>query len=130
MLSLQLNKGEYITVNGNIVIQAYPYGNRVALRVDAPREYPILRGAVAEKAGMARPDSVAKNEALSYKPKAKVRSQEHSERAAVYAERRERRRAEAEDALDTLRRMISEIDSEDIRSGLERQLELLHPAAQ
>lgn len=55
MLSLNLKRGDYITVGGNITIRVIPNGSEVKLWIDAPREIPIWRGAVLEEQGVERP---------------------------------------------------------------------------
>ena len=56
MLKLSLTPGEYITVNGNVVVQLYRCENgRAYLAIDAPRDIPIVRGAVLERQGGRRP---------------------------------------------------------------------------
>ena len=56
MLQLTLAPGEYFTVNGDIVVQVHRVeGGRVHVAVEAPREVPILRGAVLERRGGQRP---------------------------------------------------------------------------
>ena len=125
---LQLDKGEYITVNENIVIQAFPYGSRVTLRIDAPREVPIARGAVSEKAGQPRPEAITEAEARAYEPKAKSFSeQERSQRYFDKVHRWERRKSEAADAIKAMERMLSEIKSQEIRDQFMVQLERILP---
>lgn len=56
MLKLSLTPGEYLTIDGNIVVQVYrSESGRAYLAIDAPREVPIVRGAVLEREGAARP---------------------------------------------------------------------------
>ena len=56
MLKLTLLPEEYLTLNGSIVIQLKRVaGGRAELAVDAPREVPIVRGAVLERQGGQRP---------------------------------------------------------------------------
>lgn len=57
MLSLQLKSGEYLTIGDNIVVQVFQTGASFRVAVDAPREVPIVRGEVRERAGE-RPDCV------------------------------------------------------------------------
>lgn len=61
MLRLSLTPGEYFTVNGEIVIQVTRVdGDRVHVAVEAPREMPIVRGAVLEREGGRRPEALAR----------------------------------------------------------------------
>ena len=60
MLKLSLAAGEYLTINGNIVVQVYrSEGGRSYLAIDAPREIPIVRGTVLEREGAQRPEHLA-----------------------------------------------------------------------
>ena len=60
MLKLTLLPDEYLTVRDDIVIQLTRVaGGRAELAVDAPREFPIVRGAVLEKNGGQRPACLA-----------------------------------------------------------------------
>ena len=50
MLKLSLAPGEYLTIGENVVVQVYRAENgRTYLAIDAPREVPIVRGAVRER---------------------------------------------------------------------------------
>lgn len=61
MLKLSLTPGEYLTIDGNIVVQVYrSESGRAYLAIDAPREIPIVRGAVLEREGAARPQRLVK----------------------------------------------------------------------
>ena len=56
MLKLTLLPDEYVVVNDNIVVQLMRVaGGRADLAVEAPREVPIVRGAVLERQGGERP---------------------------------------------------------------------------
>lgn len=56
MLKLTLLPEEYLTISDDIVIQLKRVaGGRADVAVDAPREVPIVRGAVRERGGGARP---------------------------------------------------------------------------
>ena len=57
MLKLSLAAGEYLTINGSIVVQVYRAENgRSYLAIDAPREIPVVRGTVLEREGASRPE--------------------------------------------------------------------------
>lgn len=59
MLCLSLLPGDYVTIGENVVLQyERTVGERCRIAVKAPREVPILRGKVLERAGMERPDCV------------------------------------------------------------------------
>lgn len=60
MLKLSLTQGEYLTIGDHIVIQLFrSEGGRAYLAIDAPREVPIVRGAVLEREGGQRPQRLA-----------------------------------------------------------------------
>lgn len=57
MLHLHLRQDEYFVINSNITIEVKAVsGKQVHLVVDAPREIPIVRGAVLERSGGKRPE--------------------------------------------------------------------------
>lgn len=61
MLKLSLAAGEYLTINGTIVVQVYRAENgRSYLAIDAPRDIPVVRGTVLEREGGQRPQHLAK----------------------------------------------------------------------
>lgn len=56
MLNLALYPEEYLTINGDIVVQlSRVAGGRAYLSIEADRSIPIVRGEVLERAGGARP---------------------------------------------------------------------------
>ena len=56
MLKISLTPGEYLTIGDNVVVQlCRSEGGRAYLAVEAPREIPIVRGAVLEREGGQRP---------------------------------------------------------------------------
>lgn len=56
MLCLTLAAGEYLTIGSDVVVQLERMtGDRCKLAIQAPRELPILRGAVLEREGGQRP---------------------------------------------------------------------------
>ena len=60
MLKLSLAPGEYLTIGENVVVQVYRAENgRTYLAIDAPREVPIMRGAVREREGAQPPAKLA-----------------------------------------------------------------------
>ena len=59
MLCLNLAPGDYVTIGGSVVVQLDRIsGDRCKLMVEAPKEIPILRGAVLERTGGERPGCV------------------------------------------------------------------------
>ena len=60
MLKLTLLPEEYLLINDSIVVQLKRVaGGRVDVAIEAPREFPIVRGAVLERNGGKRPDCLA-----------------------------------------------------------------------
>lgn len=56
MLKLSLTPGEYVTIGDGIVVQLYKTdGKRSFFAIQAPKDVPVLRGAVAEREGKPRP---------------------------------------------------------------------------
>ena len=49
MLSLGRNPGEYLVINGNIVIQVVSVEGDLRLAIDAPKDISIVRGEIYEK---------------------------------------------------------------------------------
>ena len=49
MLSLGRNPGEYLVINGNIVIQVVSVDGDLRLAIDAPKDISIVRGEIYEK---------------------------------------------------------------------------------
>ena len=59
MLKLSLTPDDYLTINGNIVVQLNRITTgRAYLSVNAAREIPIMRGRLLEREGGQRPDCV------------------------------------------------------------------------
>ena len=59
MLKLTLLPEEYLLINDSIVVQLKRVaGGRVDVAIEAPREFPIVRGAVLERNGGQRPACV------------------------------------------------------------------------
>lgn len=60
MLKLTLLPDDYLTINGDIVVQlSRVAGGHADLAIHAARDVPILRGAVLERQGGKRPDCLA-----------------------------------------------------------------------
>jgi len=109
MLSLTLLPGEYLTIGENVVLQYdYTTGERCRLAINAPREVPILRGAVREKSGKERPDCV-------------FEGSRHYRREIVW----DRSKAQA---LAAMRKTLDQMDGqdEDVKA-LRRQLNHIFP---
>ena len=110
MLCLNLNVGEYLTIGEDVVVQLDRItGDRCKLVVEAPREVPILRGEVLARNGGKRPDCVFEAPRWHKQGIAWNRSKEQ--------------------ALNAMRRLLSEMDGrDDTVKALRRQLNHMFPA--
>lgn len=69
MLFLQLNPGEYLTIGEDIAIQVFQdSGSKIRVGVSAPRDLPVLRGEVRERAGGPRPEGLKGLDDPSFRP--------------------------------------------------------------
>ena len=128
MLTLQISKGDYITINDNIVVQVFPDGGRATLRVDAPREVPVVRGALREREGSPKPEVIAAGESRNYKPKARsVTDQIRRERYFDKVNRWQTRKSEAAAALETMERCLADIKSPEVRRVYREQINKILP---
>ena len=107
MLSLQLKSGEYLTIGKDITVQIFKQsGSSFYVAVKAPREVPILRGAVQERSGE-RPDGL-----LAERPKSPSRLRYDTRHREEWLEKkaeRERHRQHAEEAREDMLRELSEV---------------------
>ncbi len=63
MLSLGRNPGEYIVINGNIIVEVVSIDGSLRLAIDAPKEMKIERGENYEK-NHPVPDCIQRTKAL------------------------------------------------------------------
>ncbi len=63
MLSLGRNPGEYIVINGNIIVEVVSIDGSLRLAIEAPKEIKIERGENYEK-HHAIPDCIVRTRAL------------------------------------------------------------------
>lgn len=110
MLKLQLKTGEYVTIGSDVVVQMESVsGDRCKLMIQAPREVPILRGELLERAGGERPDCVFET------------SRPHRCRGLAWNRNKSQ-------ALIAMRRQLREMDDEDEGvKALRRQLDFIFP---
>ena len=109
MLLLQLKSGEYLTIGKDVVVQLNQIsGDRCKLMVDAPREIPVVRGELLERAGENRPDCVSDTAPKHRQSLAWNRSKSQT--------------------LASMRRLLRDMDSAspDVKQ-LRRQLDFLFP---
>ncbi len=111
MLFLQLKTGEYMTIGDNVVVQlSDASSSHCKLMIDAPREVPIVRGELLERAGAERPECVAET-SRRRKPGPDLAWNRNKTQA-----------------LASMRRLLTQMDSGDSRvKDLRRQLDFLFP---
>lgn len=105
MLCLSLVPGEYLTIGEQVVLQYdCVSGDRCKLLIDAPREIPVLRGAIRERTGAPRP------QCLFDQPRRRRKEilWSQSKSQALAAMRRRLSRMEGDDA-EALRRQLDHI---------------------
>ena len=113
MLMLQLKTGEYITIGENVVIQVNEVSSgRCKLMIEAPRDIPIVRGELLERAGQERPECVFE-----------TRRRQRTDRLSWNRNKTQ--------ALKSMRRLLYKMDSSnpDVKT-LRRQLDFLFPPAE
>lgn len=117
MLKLSLSPEEYLTINGNIVVQLNRInGGRAYLSVEAAREIPIVRGSVLERDGAPRPACL----------EAPVRRRTPPRRNQTFRWSDERDRAAQ--AMDGMIRQLEEEGRHDLARKLRTQLDHIVPA--
>ena len=101
-----------MTIGDNVIIQLNDVsGSRCKLMVEAPREVPVVRGEVLERAGAERPECVMKTAPLSRSGPGLTWNRNKSQ------------------ALIAMRRLLSQMDGGDDRvKDLRRQLDFLFPS--
>lgn len=111
MLFLQLKTGEYLTIGGSVVVQlSDASSSHCKLMIEAPREVPIVRGELLERAGESRPECVMEP-ARRRKPGPDLAWNRNKTQA-----------------LNAMRRQLERMDSGDSRiKDLRRQLDFLFP---
>lgn len=111
MLFLQLKAGEYMTIGGKVIVQLNDVsGNRCKLMVEAPREVPVIRGELLERAGAERPECVMETARSRWSGSGLSWNRNKTQ------------------ALIAMRRLLSQMDSGDNQvKDLRRQLDFLFP---
>lgn len=113
MLKLSLLPEEYLTIDGDIIVQlARVAGGRAHLRIKADPSVPIVRGTVLEREGAPRPDCLT---ALKRK-----RPGYRRDRLYLWNDDRERAVRAMKEALDRLDREEDRREVEILRTQLER----------
>ena len=111
MLSLQLKTGEYLTIGKDVVVQLSDISsNRCKLMIEAPREVPVVRGELLERAGAERPECVMET------------TRQRWTGSGISWNRNKTQ------ALIAMRRLLGQMDGGDDRvKDLRRQLDYLFP---
>ena len=113
MLKLTLLPEEYLTINDSVVIQLKRVaGGRADLAIDAPREFPILRGTVLERSGGQRPGCLA--------PPTGKRARTRRDQIFRWNDDRERAVRAMKQALDRLEQKGSGEEAQILRTQLDR----------
>ena len=117
MLKLTLLPDEYLTINGDIVVQLKRVaGGRADVAVDAPREMPVVRGTLLERQGGERPACLA--------PPARKKGRTYRDQIFRWNDDRER-------AVRVMKRVIDRLEENgagDEAGILRTQLDRLIPA--
>ena len=112
MLSLQMKSGEYVTIGEDVVVQVFrESGPQVRISIKAPKEIPIVRGAVLEQAGKKRPGGLH-NRAPKKCPSDQIHS---ARRLEEFAKKQEAKQKELEtrmNAIAEMDRILSNMDQE------------------
>jgi sRNA-binding carbon storage regulator CsrA len=114
MLKLTLLSDEYITINGDIVVQlAGISGERAYLAINAARDIPIVRGTVLERAGGNRPSCLTPPQ-----------NKEKSRKDKMY-----RWNAKQENAAESMRQCLDRLEQENLPEAayLRHQLKKIVP---
>lgn len=116
MLKLCLQANDYITINGDIVVQLTDVtGGRAHLRVQADRSIPIVRGKLLEQAGTLRPAC------LSMQPRKPVKRNQ----PVIYSWTDERERAAQ--AIKQIANRLEQVGQQDAAKLLRIHLNRLVP---
>ncbi len=113
MLKLTLLPEEYLTISESIVVQLTRVaGGRAEIAVQAPRQFPIVRGAVLEKNGGQRPACLA--------PSSGKRARVYRDQVFRWNDDRERAVRAMRRALDLLEQKGSGEEAAFLRTQLDR----------
>ena len=124
MLSLRLKSGEYLTIGENITIQVFKQaGSAICLEIQAPREIPILRGAVHERSGEglleSRPKSLSR---LRYNAKRQEERLEKKTQRELECRNAEKERADALRDLSEIAEHLDELVKAHGNAGVREKL--------
>ena len=128
MLSLQMKSGDYVTIGENVVVQVFrDSGPQFSVSIKAPREIPIVRGAVLERTGQERPDGLY-NRGPRKSPSEQIRSARKLEEIAKKKEGWQKEAEVRSDAMAEMDRILSNMDQNSaeiryLRFQLERMVQ-------
>lgn len=128
MLSLQMKSGDYVTIGENVVVQVFrDSGPQFRISIKAPKEIPIMRGAVLERAGQERPDGLHKR-GPKKSPSEQIRSARKLEELAKRQEARQKEKETRSRAMAEMDRVLSNMDQNSaeiryLRFQLERMVQ-------
>ena len=109
MLSLQMKSGDYVTIGENVVVQVFrDSGPQFRISIKAPKEIPIMRGAVLERAGQERPDGLHKR-GPKKSPSEQIRSARKLEELAKRQEARQKEK-ETRSRVSNITRIVSHVN--------------------
>ncbi len=110
MLSLQMKSGDYVTIGENVVVQVFrDSGPQFRISIKAPKEIPIMRGAVLERAGQERPDGLHKR-GPKKSPSEQIRSARKLEELAKRQEAQQKEKETRSRAMAEMDRVLSNMD--------------------
>ena len=110
MLSLQMKSGDYVTIGENVVVQVFrDSGPQFRISIKAPKEIPIMRGAVLERAGQERPDGLHKR-GPKKSPSEQIRSARKLEELAKRQDARQKEKETRSRAMAEMDRVLSNMD--------------------
>lgn len=113
MLKLSMLPEEYLTIDGSVVVQLTRVaGGRAYLAVDAPRDVPILRGAVLERNGGERPACLL--------PPSEKKARHYRDRIFRWNDDRERAVRSMKQVLDRLEQNGAADEAALLRTQLDR----------
>ena len=100
-----------MTIGGNVIVQLNDIsGSRCKLMIEAPREVPVVRGELLERAGAQRPECIAETPRQRWSGSSLSWNRNKTQ------------------ALAAMRRLLGQMDSGDDRvKDLRRQLDFLFP---
>ena len=118
MLKLTLLPDEYLTINGDIVVQLKRVaGGRADVAVDAPREMPVVRGTLLERQGGERPACLA--------PPARKKGRTYRDQIFRWNDDRERAVRAMRRALDLLEQNIDSLTQRLTEKGYRADAKLM-----